>query len=307
VRRVNELRFDDKVAVVTGGGRGIGRAYAHLLAARGASVVVNDLVAPGENPAADVVREIANSGGSAVANTDSVSTEAGASAVVATAVATYGQLDIVINNAGVCMVAPLAAASIDDIRAQIGVNVWGPYLVTRAAWPALVASGAGRVIQTTSTGMLGLAGMSAYATAKSAIIGLTRTAALEGAEHGIKVNAIAPAAATRMRMAGSSTLERLNTDPAEETEAFRGGAPALVAPAVAYLAHESCACSGEVLFASSGRVSRIYLAETVGIESKGLTVEDVAEGIAKIFDESGALSLTDSVSRIETWASALSM
>jgi NAD(P)-dependent dehydrogenase (short-subunit alcohol dehydrogenase family) len=208
---MNELRFDGKVAIVTGAGRGIGRAYAHLLAARGACVVVNDLAAPGESPAADVVREIVNSGGSAVANTDSVAIETGASAIVGTAIATYGRLDILINNAGIGMVADFAAAPIDDVRAQIDVNLWGPYLVTRAAWPALIGSRAGRVIHTTSTGLLGLAGMSAYATAKSAMIGFTRTAALEGAKYGIMVNAIAPAAATGMRSAGSSTLKRLNT------------------------------------------------------------------------------------------------
>jgi NAD(P)-dependent dehydrogenase (short-subunit alcohol dehydrogenase family) len=275
---VDPLRFDGRVAIVTGAGRGIGRAYARLLAARGASVVVNDLGGSmaGEGtdagPASEVVAEIAAGGGAAMADTSDVSTPDGADALVAAAVDGFGRLDVVVNNAGIMRWAGFPKADADNLAAHLAVHVYGSFHTTRAAWPHLVDQGYGRIVMTTSTGVLGLPANLSYATAKGGVIGMARSLATAGAAHGIHVNCIAPAANTRMGDGG----------PAEMT-------PELVAPMVAYLAHEDCPVSGEIYAAGAGRFSRIFLASTAGYVHPGpdATIEDVAQHWAAISDESG--------------------
>lgn len=284
------LRFEGRVAVVTGAGRGIGRSYAHLLAQRGARVVVNDLGSSmkGEGsdaePATVVTGEIAATGGAAVADTHDIATVEGAQALVDAALAAYGRLDILINNAGIMRWAGLPKADADNLARHLDVHVAGSFHTARAAWPLLVEQGYGRIVMTTSAGVFGLPNNTSYAAAKGAVIGLTRSLARAGAPHDIRVNAIAPAAATRM---GGDT---------ESTEM----SPDLVAPMAAFLAHEGCPVTGEIYTAGAGRFARIFLAATPGYVNPTPTVEDIAANWAAVNDETGYDVPTD----LMAWSAA---
>jgi NAD(P)-dependent dehydrogenase (short-subunit alcohol dehydrogenase family) len=278
---VSEHRFDGRVAVVTGAGRGLGRAYARLLAERGASVVVNDLGGSVEGegadagPASEVVAEIVAAGGLAIADTSDVATTTGAETLVAAAVEQFGGLDVLVNNAGIMRWAGLPEVDADDLDAHLAVHVGGSFNTTRAAWPHLVERGYGRIVMTTSAGFFGLPKNLSYATAKGGVIGLTRNVTAAGARHGIRANLIAPAAMTRM---AAPHTDESPTMPPEQ-----------VAPMVAYLAHEDCPVSGEIYAAGAGRFARIFIASTEGyLHADGdPTVEDVVEHWAAINDEAG--------------------
>ncbi|MEV0248193.1 SDR family NAD(P)-dependent oxidoreductase [Nocardia sp. NPDC050712] len=278
---MTQLRFDDRVAVITGAGRGLGRAYAELLAARGARVVVNDPGGTlrgdehGEDVAAEVVRAIREFGGAAVASTDSVATPAGGQAIIDTALNTFGRLDILIHNAGTVRPGSLSELSFEDFEAVLDVHLRGAFHVVRAAFPQMSAAGYGRVVLTSSIGGLyGNQRVANYAVAKSAMIGLSNVVALEGAAVGVRSNVIVPAALTRM-------AEGI------DTSAYPPMQPELVAPAVGWLAHESCSISGEMLVAIAGRVARAYIAETPGVYRPSWTIEQIAEHIAGIRDTAG--------------------
>jgi NAD(P)-dependent dehydrogenase (short-subunit alcohol dehydrogenase family) len=279
---LSEHRFDERVAVVTGAGRGIGRAYARLLAERGARVVVNDLggsidgTGADEQPAERVVAEIGAAGGEAVADTSDISTASGASALVSTAVERFGRIDIVINNAGIIRWAGFPDADEDNLARHLAVHVGGSFNTARAAWPHLVEQGYGRIVMTTSSGLFGLPNNTSYAAAKAAVIGLTRSLSTAGAAHGIKINLIAPGAMTRM--AG-----------VEADESTPTMAPELVAPMAAFLAHEDCPVTGEIYAAGFGRFARIFIAMTEGfvVDDGVPTIEDVADHWSRINDEGG--------------------
>lgn len=271
------LRFDGRVAVVTGAGRGLGRAYALLLAERGAAVVVNDLGAAIEGgghdagPAAAVVEEIAAAGGSAVADTSDMATEAGGAALVELAVSTFGRIDVVVNNAGIMRWAGFPDLDAADLDAHLAVHLGGTFHTMRAAWPHLAGQGYGRIVNTTSTGILGLPANTAYAAAKGGVVGLTRSAAVTGRKLGIKANLVAPAASTRMGGEGGPEMP-----------------PALVAPMVGYLAHEACPVSGEAYVAGAGRFQRLFIATTPGWVADGTpSIEDLVEHWDAVNDEAG--------------------
>jgi NAD(P)-dependent dehydrogenase (short-subunit alcohol dehydrogenase family) len=275
---MSELRFDDRVAVITGAGRGLGRAYALLLASRGAKAVVNDngSAISGEHAdtgvAETVVREIRAAGGEAVACTESVATAEGGQAIIAAALDHYGRIDILIHNAGNNRYAALAEMTYDDFNAVLDVHLRGAFHVVRPAFPLMCAAGYGRIVLTSSIGGLyGTHQVANYGAAKAGVLGLSNVAAIEGAEHGVRSNVIVPAALTRL-------AEGLDTSSYPPME------PELSAPAVGWLAHESCTINGESLVAIAGRVARAYIAETPGVYRPSWTVEQVAEQIDAIRD-----------------------
>jgi NAD(P)-dependent dehydrogenase (short-subunit alcohol dehydrogenase family) len=287
---VSTHSFEGRVAVVTGAGRGIGRAYARLLAERGASVVVNDLGGSMDGTGADghvasgVAAEIVAAGGAAVADASDVATAEGADVLIATAVEQFGRLDILINNAGIIKWAGFPKADQDNLTRHLAVHTIGSFNATRAAWPHMASQGYGRIVMTTSTGIFGLPNNVSYATAKAAVIGLTRSIKLAGAAHGIKVNLIAPAASTRM--AGQSEAGEDPSGPVTEPDPM---SPDLVAPMAAFLAHEACPVSGEIYTAGAGRFARLFIATTEGYvhTSPEPTIEDIAENWSSINDEAG--------------------
>jgi NAD(P)-dependent dehydrogenase (short-subunit alcohol dehydrogenase family) len=276
---MGEFRFDGRTAIVTGAGGApsLGRAHALLLAARGANVVVNDIGRDprtpgysGEASAEAVAQEIRALGGKAVADVNSVETEAGASAVVRTALEAFGGVDILVNNAGVSIAAGFEEMTSQDFQRHIDVNLMGPVWTCRAAWPHMRAQGYGRIVNITSGAMAGFASLVAYGTSKGGLWSLTRALAAEGAGLGIKVNAVNPGAFTRMIAAQQ-----------EETSSMyqyaQANLPAeLVSPVVAYLAHEACPVSGECVESVGGEVRRVYLAQTPGFADRELTIETLA-------------------------------
>ena len=275
-----DLRFDGRVAVVTGGGRGLGRSYALLLASQGAKVVVNDpggdLSGDGADagPADAVVREIASAGGEATASTDSVATPAGGKAIIDTALDRYGRIDILVHNAGIVRRASLKQMSYDDFEAVLDVHLRGAFHVVRPAFPVMCDAGYGRIVLTSSIGGLyGNHEVANYAVAKAGLIGLSNVAAIEGAAEGVTSNVIVPAAVTRM-------AEGI------DTSAYPPMGPELVAPVVGWLAHESCSVTGEILVALAGRVARAVVAETPGVYRPSWSIAEVGEHIAAIRDAS---------------------
>jgi NAD(P)-dependent dehydrogenase (short-subunit alcohol dehydrogenase family) len=271
-----ELRFDDRVAVVTGAGRGLGRAYALLLASRGAKVVVNDTggaltgVGTDAGPARQVATEIGAAGGDAVACVESVATAEGGQAIIGAALDHYGRIDILIHNAGNVRRASLKEMSYQDFDAVIDVHLRGAFHVVRPAFPLMCDAHYGRIVLTSSIGGLyGNHGVANYAAAKAGLVGLSNVVALEGAADGVLCNVIVPSAVTRM----AEGLD-ISAYPPMGTE--------LVAPVVGLLAHETCPVTGEMLVAIGGRVARAVVAETPGVHRPSWSIEDVAERIDAI-------------------------
>ena len=244
--------------------------------------MVNDLGGSTEGdgadatPAEEVATDIASAGGTAVADTNDVSTSAGAQAVVGAALDNFGRVDILINNAGIIRWAGFPEADEENLARHLAVHTVGSFNTARAAWPHMTENGYGRIVLTTSSGIFGLPNNTSYATAKAAVIGLGRSLAVAGASHGIKVNLVAPAAMTRM--AGD-----------DRDGDSRVMAPELVAPLVAYLAHQECPVSGEIYAAGAGRFARIFIATAAGYVHPGpeVTMENLAEHWAAINDDAG--------------------
>ena len=270
------VRFDGRVAIITGAGGGLGRCHALELARRGAHVLVNDLGGAVDGSgssmtAADrVVDEITALGGTAAANHDTVATPQGGLAIVQAAIDAFGRVDVLVNNAGILR--DKAFHKMDDamIAAVIDVHLKGALYVSQPAYRRMREQGYGRIVNTSSaSGLFGNFGQANYGAAKAGLAGLTRVLALEGENHGIKVNAIAPIAATRMT---EDILGSLSAKVSPET----------VSPLVAYLAHEDCAVNGHVYSVAGGRVARIFVAETHGVVLTQNTAEEISSKLSLI-------------------------
>jgi NAD(P)-dependent dehydrogenase (short-subunit alcohol dehydrogenase family) len=273
-------RFDGRTAIVTGAGGNpsLGRSHALLLAARGAKVLVNDVGRDPETPgysglasAAAVAQEICALGGEAIADTHSVATEEGGTAVVDAAMVAFGKIDIVVNNAGISIAAPFDQMTARDIQRHIDINLLGSLWICRAAWPHMRSRGYGRIVNTTSGALAGFSGLQAYGASKGGLLSLTRSLSVEGAPHGIKVNAVNPGAFTRMIAAQQEESSPMYQYAKEHLP------PDIVSPVVAYLAHEQCPVSGECIESVGGEVCRLYIARTPGFTDANLTLESLAQ------------------------------
>jgi NAD(P)-dependent dehydrogenase (short-subunit alcohol dehydrogenase family) len=278
------IRFDGKVAIVTGAGGGLGRAHALELAKRGAKVVVNDLGGTvdgtgGASAMADkVVDEIKAAGGEAIADGASVTDDAGVANLVKRTMETYGRIDILIANAGILRDKSFTKMEIADFEAVMAVHVMGSVKPAKAVWDIMKAQKYGRIVVTTSsTGLYGNFGQTNYGAAKLGLVGFMNTLKLEGQKDNIKVNAISPVAVTRMTE---------NLFPPGSGEAF---APHFVTPGVIYLVSDD-APTGVVLTAGAGVFSKAEIIESQGVYlgKDGISAEEVAENWGKIADMTGA-------------------
>jgi NAD(P)-dependent dehydrogenase (short-subunit alcohol dehydrogenase family) len=278
---MSDLGFDGQVAIVTGAGGGLGRSHALELARRGARVVVNDLGGAvdgsggSDSAAQKVVDEIEAAGGEAVADHNSVATAEGGEAIVQTALDAFDTVDIVINNAGILRDKTFHNLTPDLLEPVIAVHLLGAFYVTLPAWKVMRDKGYGRVVNTSSnSGLLGNFGQSNYGAAKLGLVGLTRVLANEGKAKGIKANAIAPVAKTRM-------TEDLLGPLGDKLE------PSEVTPTVVYLSHEDCPVNGEVYSVAGGVVARYFIGLTPGWYAEGHSAEDVRDHFEQIRDETG--------------------
>ncbi|AWM77943.1 SDR family NAD(P)-dependent oxidoreductase [Phenylobacterium parvum] len=278
-----DIRFDGKVAIVTGAGGGLGRQHALELARRGAKVVINDLGGSmdgsgGSSAAAEaVVAEIKAFGGEAIANGSSVTDDAGVANMVQQAMDAWGRIDILVANAGILRDKTFSKMEMADFEAVMNVHVMGSVKPAKAVWEIMKAQNYGRIVVTTSsTGLYGNFGQSNYGAAKLALIGFMNTLKLEGQKNNIHVNAISPVAATRMTE---------NLMPAEVLAKLK---PEYVTPAVVYLVSEE-APTGVVMTAGAGAFAqaRIYETEGVYLGEGGLSVEEVRDNFARITDPTG--------------------
>jgi NAD(P)-dependent dehydrogenase (short-subunit alcohol dehydrogenase family) len=289
------IRFDGRVAVVTGAGGGLGRSHALALAARGAKVVVNDLGGTvdgkgGAGSAAQaVVDEIRAAGGHAIANGASVTDASSVQAMVEEAVATWGRVDILVNNAGILRDKTFAKMTLDDFRAVVDVHLMGAVNCTKAVWDLMRTQNYGRIVMTTSsTGLYGNFGQANYGAAKMALVGLMQTLSLEGAKYGIRVNCLAPTAATRMTE---------NLMPAAVLEMLR---PEAVTPGLLALVAED-APTRAILCAGAGGFERAHITLTQGVfvgtpadaaDQVAMNFDMLSDRAAEIVPESGAVQGT---------------
>ncbi len=294
------MRFDDQVAVITGAGNGLGKQYALLLASRGARVLVNDIggSVTGSGSDADaataVADDIRRQGGEAVADSSSVTSPEGGQTIIDAALQAWGRVDIVINNAGIVRDAPFEEITADRLDPLIDVHLRGAFYVTRPAWKLMREQRYGRILNTCSAaGLLGAERMSNYGAAKTGLIGLTRVLAAEGADHNIKVNAIAPIAYTRMLAHSVETAGRPDDPSAQAVldelvaQYLQKLDPALVAPVAAFLTHRDCPVSGEIYTVGAGHVARFFIGRTQGFYSPELSIEQVRDHLGEIRDEAG--------------------
>lgn len=275
------LRFDGQVALITGAGKGLGRAYALWLAARGATVVVNNRTHPGHPSSAQaVVAEILQLGGTAVADDHAVQNEADCRSMVQQTYDRFGRLDILVCNAGISDDTPFQEIALDRVREIMDINFWGTVYPVHAALPRMLASGYGRMVLTTSqAGLFGETGSAAYAASKAALIGLTRSIARDIGEVDIRINLVAPAAYTPM---SQRHIEPKWSDYMS---------PAKVAPVVGWLSSAACDRSGMIFNAGAGRVRRVKLLEGNPVE---IPDDDMSACWPALDDMSGAVEAESS-------------
>jgi 3-hydroxyacyl-CoA dehydrogenase/3a,7a,12a-trihydroxy-5b-cholest-24-enoyl-CoA hydratase len=292
----NEVRFDGRVAIVTGAGGGLGRSHALLLASRGAKVVVNDLGGTLDGRGTDqaaaqrVVDGIRAAGGEAVASFDGVDSPEGAAKIVETALSAFGRIDIVINNAGILRDASFQKMRFEDWDAVLRVHLNGTMYVSHAAWPHMRQAGYGRIVNTTSAaGLYGNFGQANYSAAKMAIVGFTKTLAQEGKKYGILANVIAPIAKSRMTetILDPATLSKLE--------------PRLVSPVVAHLASENCTETGQIYAVGGGYVARVAVVEGAGtyFATDEITPEQIVASWAQINDLTSAQPYASAMEEIQ--------
>ncbi|HTJ16664.1 MAG TPA: SDR family NAD(P)-dependent oxidoreductase [Steroidobacteraceae bacterium] len=289
------IRFDEKVAIVTGAGKGLGRSYAIYLAARGARVVVNNRRRSNSEPSSadEVVQAIRQAGGQAIANYDSVEDPAAGARIVQQAVDAWGRVDILINNAGVDQRSTFHKVSVEQFRQIFDINFYGSLYVTHAAYARMRAAGYGRIVVSTSVaGLYGLHGLTAYSASKAALIGFMRTLAMEGKSHNVLTNAIAPYAATPM-------TARQGNMPEEFMTTMR---PEFVAPAVALLVSDQTSLNGQVIIAGKGAFRRAANVEGRGLryaEPTEATAEALARDVAQLLDMEGATEFADAMAAFQ--------
>ena len=290
---MEEIRFDGKVAVITGAGGGLGRAYALLLAKRGAGVVVNDLGGSldGEGsdatPAQQVVDTITSGGGNAVANYDSVAEWEGAQKIIRAALDNFGRIDILINNAGILRDKSLLKMQLEDYRKVMAVHLDGTFFCTKAAFAHMKEQGFGRIVSTASAaGLYGNFGQVNYGAAKMGIIGLMNSVAQEGARYNIKANTIVPTAGTRL------------TFTVMPEEVIGKVKPEFVAPAVAWLCSDACDQTGIIISAGGGYFSRAAVVEGPGVvfgTDREIDVEMFTAKLGQILDLDGAAGYSSAI------------
>ena len=282
-----QLRFDGKVALVTGAGRGMGREHAIMLADRGAKVVVSDLGVDlygrgsDTGPAQAVVETIKSDGGEAVACTEDLTDPEGARRTVQYALEHFGRIDALVHNAGFTLgSSPFGKEDPARLEKLLAINTRAAFILAREAWPRMELQGFGRLVLVASTAIYGLPGSLPYSMAKSSYIGMTRGLAAEGAKCGIKVNLVSPAGATRMseNMADGELKDWL----------LKTARVNLVSPLVALLCHEACPVNGELFVSGGGRIARTVISETRGWVNPGMSVEDVLEAMPTILADEPA-------------------
>lgn len=293
---MEKVSFEGRVVIVTGAGGGIGRAHALEIGRRGGSVLVNDLGGDvaGRGGSASMAEKVAEdiraAGGEAAANHDSVATTEGCNAIVAQAIAEFGKVDVLINNAGIMRNSTLAETSDEDWDAVIATHLTGSFKLTRAVWPHMAAQGYGRIVYTASSaGIFGNPMVGGYGAAKAGVAGLMHVAALEGQTHGILCNALMPNAVSRMAMQAAA-------DWAGKLEGIEAAMPASVGnsmqvefntPLAVYLASESCTATHGLYSQCLGRLAHVFIGATHGWQGPRdmpPSVEDVAAHWAEICD-----------------------
>ena len=300
---MNAISFEGRVAIVTGGGGGIGRCHALQLARRGCAVLVNDLGGDvagrgGSGTMADaVVAEIAAAGGRAVASCDSVASNGGAAAMVAQALSAFGRIDVLINNAGIMRNALLEDTTDEDWDAVIATHLTGSFRLTRAVWPQMKAQGYGRIVYTASSaGLFGMEMVGGYGAAKAGVAGLMNVASLEGAQHGILCNAVMPNAVSRMAMQAAAdwATARPDTEMALPPAAGNAMNPEFNMPIAVYLASEACTSTQALYSQCVGRFARVFTGVVPGWQAQRQSppsVEDIAAHWHEISDTDSGFAM----------------
>jgi NAD(P)-dependent dehydrogenase (short-subunit alcohol dehydrogenase family) len=314
---MREISFENQVVIVTGAGRGLGRAYALELAKRGAAVIVNDIGSQvdgkggaDQDVANGVVEEIKAAGGAAAASFDSVATPEGAQRIITAALDHFGRIDAVVNNAGTVRFAPFESVTQEDFRVMVDTHLGGAFHIAQAAYRVMQRQGSGRfVLIASNAGFFGIETQSAYGAAKAGVIGLNNVIAIEGAACGIRSNAVLPVAVTRMA-AQAAVVPTKSSDALSELVPALGSrlATEYVAPLAVYLASSNCQQTGQVFSAVGGRYARVVkgiVAGWVSASAEPPSVDDLARHWDEVIASRGVQEPTSGMQEIQFVAERL--